>query len=55
MVSRLVSLVLRERDFNFTHSQFELRMALDDRTQTIDTYVMMTSPVVASSAEATSC
>ena len=51
MVSRLVSLVLRERDFNFTHSQFELRMALDDRTQTIDTYVMMTSPVVASSAE----
>ncbi len=48
MVSRLVSLVLRERDFNFTHSQFELRMALDDRTQTIDTYVMMTSPVVES-------
>ncbi len=48
MVSRLVSLVLRERDLNFTHSQFELRMALDDRTQTIDTYVMMTSPVVAS-------
>ncbi len=48
MVSRLVSLVLSERDFNFTHSQFELRMALDDRTQTIDTYVMMTSPVVES-------
>lgn len=48
MVSRLVNLVLRERDFNFTHSQFELRMALDDRTQTIDTYVMMTSPVVES-------
>ncbi len=48
MVSRLVSLVLRERDFNFTHSQFELRMALDDRTQTIDSYVMMTSPVIAS-------
>ncbi len=45
MVSRLVKLVLRERDFNFTHSQFELRMVLDDRTQTIDTYVMMTSPV----------
>lgn len=48
MVSRLVNLVLRERDFNFTHSQFELRMALDDRTQTIDSYVMMTSPVVES-------
>ncbi len=48
MVSRLVNLVLRERDFNFTHSQFELRMVLDDRTQTIDSYVMMTSPVVES-------
>ena len=55
MVSRLVSWVLRERDLNFTHSQFELRMALDDRTQTIDSYVMMTSPVVASSAEEKSC
>ena len=45
MVARLVSLVLREHDLNFTHSQFELRMVLDDRTHTIDSYVMMTSPV----------
>lgn len=45
MVSRLSDLVLRERDLNFTHSQFELRMALDDHTHTVDTYVMMTSPV----------
>ena len=55
MVSRLVSLVLRERDFNFTHSQFELRMALDDHTQTIDSYVMMTSPVIESTSGAESC
>lgn len=45
MVSRLCDLLLRERDTHFTHSQFELRMALDDRTHTLDTYVMMTSPV----------
>ena len=45
MVERLVHLVLQARDLNHTHSQFELRMTLDDRTHTVDTYVMMTSPV----------
>jgi hypothetical protein len=47
MVSRLVEQVLRARDPNFTHSQFELRMVLDQRAGTVDTQVMMTSPVVA--------
>ena len=47
MVARLADQVLRARDVNFTHSQFELRMQLDDRTHTVDEHVMMTSPVVA--------
>ena len=47
MVARLAEQVLRARDVNFTHSQFELRMVLDGRTETVDTQVMMTSPVVA--------
>ena len=47
MMARLVDQVLRERDMNFTHSQFELRMVLDGRSETVDTQVMMTSPVVA--------
>ena len=47
MVARLVDQVLRERDLNFTHTQFELRMVLDGRAETVDTQVMMTSPVVA--------
>lgn len=47
MVTRLVEQVLRARDLNFTHSQFELRMVLDGRSETVDTQVMMTSPVVA--------
>lgn len=46
MVSRLVDQVLRARNVNFTHSQFELRMVLDGRTANVDTQVMMTSPVV---------
>ena len=45
MISRLVALVLREQVSNFTHSQFELRMVLDTPHQTVDTQVMMTSPV----------
>ncbi len=47
MMQRLCDHVLRARDVNFTHRQFELRMVLDDRTQTVDTHVMMTSPVEA--------
>lgn len=46
MISRLVADVLRARDTSFTHSQFELRMVLESPTETIDTHVMMTSPVV---------
>lgn len=46
MMARVVDQVLRERDLNFTHSQFELRMVLDGRAETVDTQVMMTSPVV---------
>ncbi len=46
MMARLVEQVLRARDVNFTHSQFELRMVLDSRTGAMDTHVMMTSPVV---------
>ena len=47
MMQRLSCQVLRARDVNFSHSQFELRMVLDGRTETVDTHVMMTSPVVA--------
>ena len=46
MMARLVHQVLHARDLNFTHSQFELRMVLDGRAETVDTQVMMTSPVV---------
>lgn len=46
MISRLVADVFRARDTNLTHSQFELRMVLESLTETIDTHVMMTSPVV---------
>ena len=45
MMQRLCDQVLRARDVNFTHRQFELRMVLDGRTETVDTQVMMTSPV----------
>ena len=45
MMQRLVAQVLRARDVNFTHSQFELRMVLDGRIEIMDTQVMMTSPV----------
>jgi hypothetical protein len=47
MMARLVEQVLRERDVNFTHSQFELRMVRDSRMGIVETHVMMTSPVVA--------
>jgi hypothetical protein len=45
MMQRLTDQVLRARDVNFTHRQFELRMALDGRDGNLDTQVMMTSPV----------
>jgi hypothetical protein len=45
MMDRLAQLVLREQHPGYTHSQFELRMQLDDRTHTVDEHVMMTSPV----------
>jgi len=47
MVSRLVDQALHEQGLGFSHRQFELRMVLDGRTDTVDTQVMMTSPVVA--------
>ncbi len=47
MVSRLADQVLRARHVNFSHSQFELRMVRDGRSEIADTQVMMTSPVVA--------
>jgi hypothetical protein len=47
MIERLSDQVLRAREFNFTHRQFELRMVRDGRHQTEDTHVMMTSPVEA--------
>lgn len=50
IINRLCDQVLRAREGNFTHSQFELRMVLDTPTATADTQVMMTSPV-----EATQC
>ena len=45
MMQRLTDHVLRARDINFSHRQFELRMVRDGRAQTLDTQVMMTSPV----------
>lgn len=50
MIQRLCDQVLRARQGDFTHSQFELRMVLDTPNATADTQVMMTSPV-----EATQC
>jgi hypothetical protein len=47
MMSRLVDQMLHAHDANFTHRQFELRMVLDARSETVDTQVMMTSPVEA--------
>jgi hypothetical protein len=47
MMQRLCDQVLRARDVNFTHRQFELRMVLDGRSENVDTQVMMTSPVEA--------
>jgi hypothetical protein len=47
MMQRLCDHVLRARDVNFTHRQFELRMVLDGRSENVDTQVMMTSPVEA--------
>ena len=47
MMQRLSDQVLRARDVNFTHRQFELRMVLDGPSQNVDTQVMMTSPVEA--------
>jgi hypothetical protein len=44
-MQRLTDQVLRTRDVNFTHRQFELRMVLDGRSENVDTQVMMTSPV----------
>ena len=48
MISRLVEQVLRDQHPHFTHSQFELRMVLDNRFETVDTQVMMTAPVTPS-------
>ena len=48
MMQRLSEQVLRERDINFTHRQFELRMVRDGLDQTEDTQVMMTSPIESS-------
>jgi hypothetical protein len=47
MMQRLCCQVLLARDVSFTHSQFELRMVLDARSENVDTQVMMTSPVEA--------
>jgi hypothetical protein len=49
MMQRLCDQVLRARDVNFTHRQFELRMVLEGRASMVDTQVMMTSPVEAAS------
>jgi hypothetical protein len=47
MMQRLTDQVLRARDVNFTHRQFELRMVLDGHRGHVHTHVMMTSPVEA--------
>ena len=44
MVSHFVDVKLSEAHPDFSHSQFELRMLLDNPTQTTHTHVMMTSP-----------
>ena len=45
MVAHFVDVQLLERYPDMTHHQFELRMLLDNTTQTTHTHVMMTSPV----------
>lgn len=45
MVAHFVNVKLLEHFPSFTHNQFELRMLLDNTTQTVHTHVMMTSPV----------
>jgi hypothetical protein len=45
MVAHFVQGVLKDKYPQHSHSQFELRMLLDDTTGTVHTHVMMTSPV----------
>jgi len=45
MVAHFVQGVLKDKYPQHSHSQFELRMLLDDTTETVHTHVMMTSPV----------
>ena len=45
MVSHFVDHQLQAAFPNFSHNQFELRMLLDNTTQTTHTHVMMTSPL----------
>ncbi len=45
MVSRLAQQVMRAQHPEMHQFQFELRMVLSDRTQVIDSQVMMTAPV----------
>jgi hypothetical protein len=45
MVAHFVQGVLKNKHPQHSHSQFELRMLLDDTTGTVHTHVMMTSPV----------
>ena len=47
MVSRLAHQFLSELHPDMRQYQFELRMVLSDRTQVVDTQVMMTAPVAA--------
>jgi hypothetical protein len=47
MILHFVEGVLADKFPSCTHHQFELRMLLDSPTETIQTHVMMTSPVVA--------
>ncbi len=45
MVAHFVAGVLKAQHPTHTHSQFEMRMLLDNTTETVHTHVMMTSPV----------
>lgn len=47
MVAHFVAGVLKAQHPTHTHSQFEMRMLLDNTTETVHTHVMMTSPVAA--------
>jgi hypothetical protein len=47
MVAHFVAGVLKNADPQCTHTQFELRMLLDNTTATVHSHVMMTSPVEA--------